>query len=453
MAFNPRAERRNAPLRVLAQIYDKPWAITPEALQTILDVLAQPQDLEAVAARLGRPLDNNGNSATVRDGVAILNVEGPLFRYANLFTDLSGATSIEGLAQDFQGALDAPNVKQILLNVNSPGGQVDGIQELADLIRTGAQAKPVTAYIDGMGASAAYWLAAAAPHVAAAESALIGSVGVVAAVTDNREAQQRQGVRRYEIVSSQSPFKRPDVATEEGRGQLQEVVDGLADIFIGRLAGFRGVTADQVAANFGQGKTMLTRQAIGAGMADEMTGFEPLVARLAADRSPRAYSFSAHQEVIPMADNPTTQPPAIQPAKPATIPAPVAAAPAPPAVEAAPVQPIAPPVVIPAPQADPVAAERARIGAILNAPEAQGREALARTLALETNQDPESARRILAAAPTAQPVAPPVNQLAAEMARLPNPKVGPGGGETDTAASEAARVLAFIPKAQRFQAS
>ena len=327
MAFTPRSERRNAPLRVLAQIYDKPWAITSEALQTILDVLSQPQDLEAVAAKLGRPLDNNGNSATVRDGVAILNVEGPLFRYANLFTDLSGATSVEGLAQDFQSALDAPNVKQILLNINSPGGQVDGIQELGDMIRAGTQTKPVTAYIEGTGASAAYWLAAAAQHVAAAESALIGSVGVVAAVTDNREAQQRQGVRRYEIVSSQSPYKRPDVATEEGRAQILEVVDGLADIFIGRLAAFRGVTADHVAANFGKGKTVLARQAIAAGMADEITGFEPLAARLAADRSPRAYSFSAHQEVQPMAEILTTQPPAPQPpAQPVTPPAPAAAA-------------------------------------------------------------------------------------------------------------------------------
>jgi ClpP class serine protease len=450
MAFTPRSERRNAPLRVLAQIYDKPWAITSEALQTILDVLSQPQDLEAVAAKLGRPLDNNGNSATVRDGVAILNVEGPLFRYANLFTDLSGATSVEGLAQDFQSALDAPNVKQILLNINSPGGQVDGIQELGDMIRAGTQTKPVTAYIEGTGASAAYWLAAAAQHVAAAESALIGSVGVVAAVTDNREAQQRQGVRRYEIVSSQSPYKRPDVATEEGRAQILEVVDGLADIFIGRLAAFRGVTADHVAANFGKGKTVLARQAIAAGMADEITGFEPLAARLAADRSPRAYSFSAHQEVQPMAEILTTQPPAPQPpAQPVTPPAPAAAALNPPAMPA----PVAAPPPQPAVTLDPagVATERTRIAAILNAPEAQGREALARTLALETNQDPESARRILAAAPTAQPpAAPPVNQLAAEMAKLGNPKVGAGTGEGDTAASEAARVLAFIPKAQRY---
>jgi capsid assembly protease len=449
MPFTQRAERRNAPLRVLAQVYDKPWAITPEALETILNVLTAPQDLEAVAARLGRPLDNNGASATVRDGIAILNVEGPLFRYANLFTEISGATSVESLAQDFQTALDAPNVRQILLNVNSPGGQVDGIQELADMIRQGSQTKPVTAYVEGMAASAGYWLAAAAPRVIAAESALLGSVGVVAALTDNREAQQRQGVRRYEIVSSQSPYKRPDVSTDAGRAQIQEVVDALADIFIGRLAAFRGTTSDQVAANFGKGKTLIARQAIAAGMADEINAFEPLVARLAAEKAPRAFAFNAHQEVQPMAD--TNQPPAAQQQPPAQpVPAPAAQ----PAAAAQPTQPAAAPAAPPAVQpaaVDPVATERTRIAAILNAPEAQGREGLARALALETNQDPETARRILASAPQAQAApTPPVNQLAAEMAKLKNPAVGPGGGEGDTAAAEAARVLAFIPKAQRY---
>ena len=139
-------------------------------------------DLEAVAARLGRPLENAGGNSYVRDGVAVIDVAGPLVRYADLFSEISGATSVQSLASDFQAAMDALNVRQILLNVNSPGGQVNGIQELTDQIRTGSATKPVTAYVDGQAASAGYWLAAAAPTVISSESSLIGSVGVVAAV-------------------------------------------------------------------------------------------------------------------------------------------------------------------------------------------------------------------------------------------------------------------------------
>ena len=277
-----------------------------------------------------RPLENTGGNTTVRDGVAIMDISGPLVRYADLFSEISGATSVQNLAwQIFRRRWTPPNVRQILLNINSPGGQVNGIQELADQIRQGAAVKKVTAYVDGQAASAGYWLAAAAPTIYASESSLIGSVGVVCCRDGSHGAggAKRQGIRRYEIVSSNAPYKRPDVATEQGRSQILETVDGLSKaLFIGRMATFRNQsTAKAVQANFGQGKQFIARQAVGAGMADGIDSFEPLVARLAADRAPRAYSFSAHQEVQPMAEILTTQPPAPQPpAQPVTPPAPAA---------------------------------------------------------------------------------------------------------------------------------
>jgi signal peptide peptidase SppA len=424
--------RHSVPYRILNEIYDRPWAITPQALATILEILERPAaDLEAVAARVGKPLENGGNGSEIRPGgVGILAIEGPLFRYANLFTMISGATSVEQLAVDFQGMVDNPNVRSIVLNINSPGGQVDGIQEFADQVRAGSKQKPVTAYVDGLAASAGYWIAAAASHVASSESGFLGSVGVVAAMTDNRAAQERQGVKRYEIVSSHAPYKRPDVATPEGRGQILEMVDAIEAVFINRLAAFRGTTAEAVMSDFGQGKSFPARRAMAANMADEITSFEPLVARLAAETAPRATSIYIQQKEQTMAD-------VLQPA--------AAAAPA---TTTAALPPAATP---PAPIDQPT--ERQRIAAILNLPEAQGREALARTLALETNHDAETARRILNSAPAAQSqLAPaPANPLAAAMANVPNPVVGVKGGDADDSPqAEADRVLAFIPKARRF---
>jgi len=439
--------RKRPLLHVLTQIYDVPWAITSEALNTIIEICEREQDIDAVAARLGRPLENAGGRSEIRNGIAILGVEGPIFRYANLFTELSGATSIEMLSRDFHAALDARNVQQILLDINSPGGQIDGVQEFADQVREGAKVKPVTAYIGNLAASAGYWIAAAAPRVSAAESALIGSVGVVAAITDNRMAQERQGVKRYEIVSSQSPYKRPDVATAEGQAQIQEVVDALADIFIGRLAGFRSVTADQVTSNFGKGKTIIARAAVGAGMIDDVVSFEPLVERLAAEphARPTAPISIAGGTMDPVTPTPTQQPPQ-QPQQP-----PQTATPAPAPAPAATTSGVtSAAITIMPPTPDPRTAERQRIAAILNSPEAQGREALARVLAIESDLDPEAARRILAAAPAAAP-APAPNQFAQAMAQIPNPKVGtsPTGDEPLTAAQEAERILAFVPKANR----
>jgi len=441
--------RTRSLLHILAEIQERPWAITQAAMETILGIVERaPVDVEAVAARIGKPLENTGGRVEMHGSVAVLGVEGPLFRYASIFTEISGASSIENLSRDFRAAVDNPNVAQIVLNVNSPGGQVDGINEFADQIRAGAAKKPVIAYVDGLAASGGYWLAAAASRIVANESAFLGSIGVVVSVTDNRDAQERQGIRRHEIVSSQSPLKRTDIRTDEGRAQLSAIADSLADLFIGRVAQFRGTTADRVISDFGRGAILPARQSIAAGMADSLGSFEPLIAGLAAERAARPIPFpfsaaapaaSLSQEA-PMPDPQRTDPPA--PAAPPAATAAPTPTPAP-----------APAVANPAP-VDPVAADRQRITAILNCEEAQGRENLARTLALETHHDVDTVKRILKTAPAAAAApAPAANALEAEMARLKNPTVGLGTADQDTPAAEAERVLAFVSPARRFKAS
>jgi len=424
-------------LRVIGEIRAHPWAIKAETLEYIEECVANAlagrndaEHLEAVATRIGRPLDNAGNGVEVRGPVAILDINGPIYRYAPVFSSISAATSIEMLTQDFQKALDSRAIEQILLRIDSPGGQIDGVEQLAHIIREGSTKKPVTAYVDGDAGSAAYWLAAAAPRIVASLTSRLGSVGVVASVTDNRAAQERQGVKRYEIVSSRAPNKRPDVATEAGRSQIQELVDSLEAVMLDQIAAFRSTTVDTVAANFGQGKMLIASDAVAAGMADEILSEEPLVTRLAAANAPRVLIANSQKETTTMQD-PT---PAAAPAATAA-PAASTATPATPAVTAT-----------PAP-----GAERQRIAAILALPEAQGREGLARMLALETDNPVDIARNILAAAPVATAAPPPArNPLAAAMEQVPNPKVGAGNPEEDDSPqAQAAKILAFVPAANR----
>lgn len=428
-------------LRIIGAIHSRPWAITAASLESIIAIVEAPaQGLEAVAARVGKPLDNaKGNAVENRDGVAVLNVEGPIFRYANVMTRISGATSVQQLALDFQAALDDPAISAILLNVNSPGGQVDGISELADRIRAGNTQKPVTAYVSNLAASGAYWLASAAGKIVANESAFLGSIGVIASISDNRDAQERQGVKRFDIVSSQSPLKNQDPATDAGRAAIQKQVDALADLFIGRVASFRGVSVEQVSTDFGRGGLKHAREAIGSGMADALGDYEGLLSQL----QPRALRYAGtgmaalqDGESAMDDDEDCDCPPGTDPedcdcdeddeegenAMEKTA------------------------VPQPKQEAAPTAAdERQRIAAILNCEEAKGREQLARALALETNHTPEEAKRLLAASPVA--VAAP-NALEQRMAQLGNPKVGAGAGdgEDSSSAAEAARILAFVPK-------
>ena len=149
----------------------EPWAMTQPVLQTLLTVAERSVDesLEAIEARIGQPLDNT-QQTTVRDGVAIIPVIGPCFRYANLLTRISGATSYGVLAQDITTALDNPEIHHLILMMDSPGGEVNGCAELAQLIFEAKQTKPITAYVSGDAASGAYWMASACSEIVVSQT-------------------------------------------------------------------------------------------------------------------------------------------------------------------------------------------------------------------------------------------------------------------------------------------
>lgn len=443
------SERKHNYLHILAALHEHPWAITPQALETMLGIVEKPAaEMEAVAAKYGRPLENTGGMVEMRGRTAIIAIEGPMFRHANLFTAVSGATSVGELAVALNAAVENQLVSQIVLAIDSPGGEVNGINSFADQIRAATKVKPVTSFIEGLGASAAYWLAAAGTSIVADESAFLGSLGVVATQIDRRGAQERQGIKQYEIVSSQSPFKRPDPATAEGRSQIQEMVDTMADLFIGRVAAFRGISVESVIANYGGGKVLGAAQALKAGMIDKVQAFEPFLASLDPSAATIVQQYAAPAaatlEEVHMENSNPNPSPAAAPALPAApaAPAPVSYIPA--TVSNAPVGY----VITTGP--DPVTQERERIRQILALPEAQGRDQLARMLALETANDVDAARKILSAAPQGQtaPAAPQRTSFQGEMDRLKNPQVGTGQTE-GTAADEAAAVLRFIPKERR----
>lgn len=252
------------------------WAIQPDWLEQILAIAnREGPGPEAVEAQLGRPLAN-AQETTIRDGVAVIPVTGPIFRHANAFSRISGATSIEILARDFHVALEDPNVDAILLNIDSPGGEVTGTHEMHAMIRSARGRKPIAAYIGGTGASAAYWLASAADEVVADATARVGSIGVYQAIRQSDDG----GAKAIEIVSSQSPRKNADPNSKDGRADYQANVDALAEVFIVDVAAGRGVDRDKVISDFGRGGVFVGEAAVRAGLVDRIGSFEGTVTAL-----------------------------------------------------------------------------------------------------------------------------------------------------------------------------
>lgn len=440
-----------------------PWLIHAPALETILEIAArQPVTEEMlrqwktqrdaptpsmVEMEVGTPLSDGNRRVQVRNGVAVVTLRGPVFRYANLFTAFSGATALRTFGLDFAEALKAPSVKAILMNVDSPGGDARGIAEMAAAIRNATGTKPVTAYIGGSGASAAYWLSAAAGEVVVSSTSMVGSIGTIIGYRDTRERDAKNGVRDVEFVSSQSPLKRADGSTPEGAKALQALVDRLTDEFVSSVAGYRGVSVETVLSDFGRGGVLIGADAVAADMADRVGTFEETLDRLAQQRRPGVFiaaqaphsstsqeTTMSQQQTEGTGDGTPTQAntPPVTPQASTT--------PAAETVEQTTTQPPAAPqpqqqTTAQAPKAaagdNPVAAERARISAIMDSEHAKDKPALARQLALNTDLAPSACDAILmAAAPetAAEPAKAGAAAFAEAMqAGAPNPALGMGG--------------------------
>ena len=270
--------------RVLDAAMGLPWAITEPALSTILEVAAREgRSPESVERELGRQLDNT-RTVRVRDGVAVIPVQGPMFRYANIFTRISGATAYEELATDIGAALSDPNVHAVVLDIDSPGGMVDGVHEVAEMIYRARAEKPTAAFVSGLGASAAYYIASGAERVLASPTAVVGSVGTVLRAWPEAENGE------LKFVSSQSPKKALDPFSEDAKEreaayeELQSLVDGLAQVFIETVAKNRDTEPSTVLAGYGQGGVLVGEAAVAAGMADGLTTLEELIAEMSKDR-------------------------------------------------------------------------------------------------------------------------------------------------------------------------
>lgn len=267
----------------------RPWLMLPDALDSLMAIADRQGDPEALEARLGRPLENT-RVVTMRDGIAVIPVTGPIMRYANMFTRISGATSTQELATDLQAALDDPKVKGIILNVDSPGGEANGINELGDMVYAARGKKPIKAYGGGTVASASYWIGSSADELVIDDTALLGSIGVVVEVA-LREA--REGEKRYTITSSNAPNKRPDLETEEGRAELSKTIDALGEVFVAKVARNLGVTPDQVPAMGDHGGLKVGAAAVASGLAHRLGSLESLITEMAKQAAtPRNFSMT-----------------------------------------------------------------------------------------------------------------------------------------------------------------
>lgn len=278
----------------LIDLLTAPWAIEPAKLLEIQAIYAthlrgEKIDVAGIEARLGRPLANDQQEYSVREGgVAVLPIEGVIAPKANLFTRVSGGASAQMLMLQLESAMADSRVRSIILAIDSPGGSVFGTPELAGAVREFAAEKPIVTVSDATMASAAYWIGSAANAMfVTGPTVHVGSIGVVATHAHN---PSRDGSTVTEITAGRYKRIASDTQplSEEGRVYLQERVDHIYSVFVEAVARHRGVGVDEVLEHMADGRVFIGQQAVEAGLVDGVSTMDAVVQQLAAD--PRAFA-------------------------------------------------------------------------------------------------------------------------------------------------------------------
>ena len=264
-------------------IQDRVWALHPAKLEEMamfFDRLLAGEKFNFPATEAGKSGLKTDEPYQIIDGTAILPVYGVIDKRMNLFMKFSGGTSTQLLARDFKKALADPQVETILLDVESPGGSVDGTKELADLILAAREQKPVVAYANGLMASAAYWIGSAGLAIVAPETAEVGSIGVALMHYDYSAADAKEGVKRTVITGGK--YKRiasdEKPLSKEGQDYLQAMVDDYYALFLEGVGRQRGMEPAAVHDQMADGRIFIGKKALKAGLIDQIGNFNDALA-------------------------------------------------------------------------------------------------------------------------------------------------------------------------------
>jgi HK97 family phage prohead protease len=289
--------------RSVSRVSSTPWAIHVDTLATILAIIGErasghKPSAEEIQERIGTRAQPAGGVAA--GPVAVIPLCGPIVPHAPLMGDVSGGgvQSVEEFQGAFRQALANPDVHSILIDVDSPGGDVSLVPELAAEIRAARGQKPIVAVANTFAASAAYWIASAADEVVVSPSGQVGSIGVYSAHDDMSAMQEKLGVKTTLVSAGKYKVERNPFGplSEAAQAEMQSKVDEYYGMFLQAVADGRGTDVATVRDKFGQGRMVLPSKALAAGMVDAIATYDETLARMSADAQAAAVAADPEPE-------------------------------------------------------------------------------------------------------------------------------------------------------------
>ncbi len=281
---------------LLCEFLSTPWALMPERLQAMTAVLSRWSQGEPAsdktmfqinADRVIRDTRKQMAAANTGLNIAVLPLYGVVTQRANMVDDISGpgCTSTQQFSAALQQLLADNSVSQILIDIDSPGGSVYGVSELAhEIIQARAQ-KPVIAIANSLAASAAYWIGCSASEFYVTPGGEVGSIGVWQAHFDYSKAFEEDGVKPTLISAGKfkvegNPYVPLD---EQAQAFMQSRVDDYYNAFIQAVSVGRGVSIKDVQSGMGEGRILGAQAALAQKMVDGISTFDEVLAKMQAN--------------------------------------------------------------------------------------------------------------------------------------------------------------------------
>ena len=270
----------------LLDLITSPWAILPDQLCEIQAIYAahlrgDKIDIDAIEARLGRPLASEQQAYEIRQGgVAVLTLDGVMAPKANLMMRICGGIPTRMAALQVESAVADPRVTTMVLAIDSPGGSVFGTPEFGATVFELSKIKPIVTVSEATLASAAYWVGSAANAVyISGPTVQVGSIGVVASHSFDPTARgtttEITAGKYKRIASPTGPL------SKEGLAYMQGHVDHLYSVFVDAVAAQRGASTDAVLEHMADGRVFIGQQAIDHGLVDGYATVDAMVEQLA----------------------------------------------------------------------------------------------------------------------------------------------------------------------------
>ena len=278
---------------LISEFLTTPWALMPERLQAMTAVLTrwssdEPPKEETLfqvnTDRVMRDTRKQFAASSAGAGIAVLPLYGVITQRGNMVDDISGpgSTSTQKFTSALRQVLADDTVAQILIDIDSPGGSVYGVSELAAEIMKARTQKPVVAVANSLAASAAYWIGCAAGEFYVTPGGEVGSIGVWQAHFDYSKALEGDGVKPTLISAGKfkvegNPYVPLDL---EALSFMQSHVDDYYNAFAKAVAKGRGLTVNDVREGMGEGRVLGADAALAAKMVDGVATFDEVLAKI-----------------------------------------------------------------------------------------------------------------------------------------------------------------------------